>query len=70
MGEPITQLDSLELDASPRFLLGVRNKIERKQATGHVVSFSWNLPKVILLEILGWVRLIQELFGAPNGPAK
>jgi hypothetical protein len=66
MGIPVDELRLLEMDVPPRFLLGVHNRIERRRTTGQVVSFSWNLPAVILTEMLGWVKLIQELFSAPK----
>jgi hypothetical protein len=66
-GLPVEELDTLELDASPRFLTGVRNKIERRRTAGQLVGYSWELPRVILLEIVGWAKLIQELLGGPKG---
>jgi len=60
-GEPVRELLNLEYDTSPVFLTGVRRKIHRRVATAHVASFSWNLPKAILLEL---IRLLGHSFGA------
>lgn len=50
--EPITALALIELEASPGFWTRVRKKIDRRVTTAQVLSFSWNLPKVILVEML------------------
>ena len=50
--QPIDRLAELEQEVSPDFLRAVRKKIYRRTATGQVLAFSWNLPKVILLEML------------------
>ena len=67
-GTPADELRDLEHGPSPAFLLGVRGKIDRRRTTGQLVSFSWNLPKVILLEMVGWLSQIQELFGGKKTP--
>jgi len=51
-GEPIAALASIDLEASERFWTRVRRKVDRRVATAQVVSFSWNLPKLIFLEFL------------------
>jgi hypothetical protein len=51
-GEPITALALIDLEASPGFWTRVLRKIDRRVATAQVLSFSWNLPKVIFLEFL------------------
>ncbi|MBN1569116.1 MAG: hypothetical protein JXA73_14800 [Acidobacteria bacterium] len=50
--EPLTELAQLDLEASAGFWMRVRNKIERRVATAQVMSFTWNLPKLIFLEFL------------------
>lgn len=50
--EPIAALALIELDASQGFWTRVRRKIDRRVATAQVLSFSWNLPKVIFIEML------------------
>ena len=50
--EPISALALLDLEASEGFWTRVRRKIDRRVATAQVLSFSWNLPKLIFLEFL------------------
>ena len=69
-GQPAEELRTLEDAPSPQFLLGVRKKIDRRRTTGQLVSFSWNLPKVILMEMVGWLSSLQEIFGAGKDQAK
>jgi hypothetical protein len=64
LGEPVTELKGLVLDASPRFLAGVRSKIDRKRTAGQLIGFGWEIPRVILLEFAGWAQFVQELLGA------
>jgi hypothetical protein len=68
LGRPVDELLQLEDGLSPQFLLGVRKKIDRRRTTGQLVSFSWNLPRVILMEMITWLSQIQELFGEKNEP--
>jgi hypothetical protein len=63
-GEPIASLSELEQEVSPRFMAGIRNKIYRRTAANQMISFSWNLPKVILMEL---IMLIGHLFSGKNG---
>jgi len=58
-GEPIEILKELEWETSERFQAQVRGKIYRRAATSQVVTYSWNLPKVALLE---FARLLSHLF--------
>jgi hypothetical protein len=51
-GEPIAGLALIDLETSQGFWPRVRRKIDRRVATAQVLSFSWNLPKVIFLEFL------------------
>ena len=62
-GERIRPLADLGQDVSPEFLGIVRKKISRRTAANHMVSFSWNLPKVILLEM---VMLISQFVSGPE----
>ena len=63
LGIPVNELLGLEESAPPpAFLLGVRNKIDRRRTTGQLVSFSWSLPKVILMEMVGWLNQLPDLF--------
>jgi hypothetical protein len=62
-GQPIEPLANLEQDVSPQFLGAVRKKIYRRTAANQVVAFSWNLPKVIFLEM---ILLIAHFFTSSN----
>jgi hypothetical protein len=50
-----------ERETSPDFLNRVRGRIQRRTAVSHVASYSWHLPKTILLEL---VSLLGYLFKA------
>lgn len=60
-GEPIASLSELEQEVSPQFLASVRKKIYRRTATNQMAAFSWNLPKVILTEM---IRLAVYFFSS------
>jgi hypothetical protein len=59
LGEPIADLLNLEQDTSPTFLSVVRRKIYRRSTTAQFVSFSFDLPKIILVEF--WNMIVQLL---------
>jgi hypothetical protein len=58
-GEPVTVLAALEQDTSATFLTVVRRKIRRRSTASQFASFSWNIPKMILIEF--WGVLVQLL---------
>lgn len=62
-GRPIASLAELDQEVSPHFLSAVRKKIYRRTAANQMVSFSWNLPKVILMEM---IMLIGHLLGSSH----
>ncbi len=62
-GDPIAPLAELGQDVSPEFLRGVRHKIFRRTAANQMVAFSWNLPRVILMEMM---MLIANFFTRPG----
>ena len=49
---PIDELKDQELDPKRDFVGRVRRQIERRTATSHPATFSWELPKLVLLEFL------------------
>lgn len=51
--EPIRALAEQEVEPSSRFLQRVRSRIYRRTAASQLASYSWHLPKVILLEMVG-----------------
>ena len=66
LGEPIAALLDLEQDTSPSFFARVRRKIHRRTTGSQLASFSWYLPRMILLEF--WNVLIHIL--NPGAPQK
>jgi hypothetical protein len=55
---PIDSLREQERETAPDFLSKVRNKIHRRTAASQVASYSWHLPKVVLIEmasVLGYI---------------
>jgi hypothetical protein len=63
VGEPIEILKEQELDTSPQFVAQVRGKIHRRTATSQLVTYSWNLPKVSLIELVRLLTHFLETFG-------
>jgi len=63
-GEPITALALIGLEASRGFWTRVRKKIDRRVATAQMLSFSWNLPKVVFLEFL---QIAFNIFSPAKG---
>ena len=62
--EPVRALAEQELQAPPDFVQRVRRRIYRRASTSQLVSFSWSLPKVVLLEM---VSLLGHLFTSMGG---
>lgn len=53
-----------ELETSADFIAKVHRKIERRTAASQYVSFSWNMPKVVLLELAGMLKhLVTNIDG-------
>jgi hypothetical protein len=63
LGEPITALNELEQNTSPRFLGNVRKKIFRRMAASEFASFSWQIPRIISIEFVGMLVEILSAFG-------
>jgi hypothetical protein len=55
-GPAIRVLAEQEYDTSPDFIGRVRRKIYRRMAASQFASYSWHLPKVILMELAGLLR--------------
>ncbi|HSU59760.1 MAG TPA: hypothetical protein VLI55_10640 [Bryobacteraceae bacterium] len=49
--EPIAALKDLQQETSSIFLTGIRRRIYRRTAASQVASFSWQLPKTVLVEL-------------------
>ena len=59
-GEPITALATFEVDSSDGFIDRVRRRIERQLVTNDFLSAGWEVPKIVLLEMIEW---FAALFG-------
>ena len=53
--EPIAEIAALREDAGAGFLTRLRRRIERRSLTKQFLGFSWDFPKVILVELLEFV---------------
>jgi hypothetical protein len=63
-GEPLRVLKDQELETSPDFMARVRSKIYRRTTTSQLVSYSWHLPRVVLMEM---ASVLGHLFSALGG---
>jgi hypothetical protein len=59
LGRPALELVRLEQEPSADFVPIVRRKIYRRTAASQFVSFTWNVPGVVLRELL---TMAVELF--------
>jgi hypothetical protein len=50
--QPVGDLALMNMEVPEGFWTRVHRKIDRRVATAQVMSFSWNLPKVIFIEFL------------------
>jgi len=66
LGEPIEDLRELEQETSPQFLNVVRNKIHRRTAASQMISFSWELPKTVLMELGNLLAAVMKAFVQPR----
>ena len=66
-GEPIRELKELELDTSPFFLGTVRKKIHRRTTSSQFLSFSWQMPKTIVLALANLMVHILSGFTVRKG---
>jgi len=63
-GRPIRALAGQERETSPDFMTKVRNRIYRRTAASQVASFSWHLPKTILMEMARMIAYLARVFAA------
>jgi hypothetical protein len=61
---PIESLKKQERDTAPDFVSRVRNKIHRRTTVSQFASYSWHLPKVVLVEM---ASVLGHLFTAVSG---
>jgi hypothetical protein len=62
-GPPLAELTELEQEVSPSFLGAIRRKIYRRTAISQVAVFSWNVPRVVFLEVLSFVTYLLSNLG-------
>jgi hypothetical protein len=62
--QPIRLLLEQEWETPLDFIKRIRAKIQRRTAASQLASFSWNLPKAILIELAG---VLGHLFTTVNG---
>jgi hypothetical protein len=61
---PIGSLKEQEQETAPDFMSRVRNKIQRRTTANQFASYSWHLPKLVLIEM---VSVLTHIFTAING---
>ena len=52
-----------ELEPSSRFIEKVRKRIYRRATASHFASYSWHLPKMILMEMVSLMGHLAKAFG-------
>jgi N-glycosylase/DNA lyase len=62
-GKPIKVLFDQELEPSPQFIAKVRRRIYRRTTASQFASFSWNLPKMILMEMASLIGHLAKALG-------
>ncbi|MFN7939352.1 MAG: hypothetical protein U0R19_38860 [Bryobacteraceae bacterium] len=68
LGEPIELLSQQEHETGADFLDRVRNKIHRRSVTSQVASFSWYLPRSVLLEMAGLLSHVAQSLAGRKEP--
>ena len=64
---PIAGMNELEQETSASFVAGVRKKIYRRQTVSQFVSFSWQLPKAVFVELGSMLVHILNTFSTRKG---
>ena len=67
-GQPIRVLIDQEQEPSPHFIEQVRRKIYRRSAASQLASYSWHLPKIILMEMVRVFSHLLKAFGTNKEP--
>jgi hypothetical protein len=65
--EPITALRELEQDTSPLFLNKIRHKIHRHATASQLLAFSWQIPKIVFVELQSMLTEILSGLGGKTG---
>lgn len=68
LDEPIPILKELEQETSPAFLNRLRGKIDRRLTASQVISFSWQLPKTVIIELARMFgQVVKSVGDSRNG---
>ena len=70
MGQPIRILRDQEYEPSTDFIARVRRRIHRRTATSQVASYSWHMPKMILIEMISVIEHLLQAFGTSKEPRR
>ena len=68
MEQRIPALMEQEHETSPDFVDRVRGKIYRRTVTSQLASYSWHLPKMILIELASLLNHLFRAFGTKKEP--
>ena len=60
---PIRVLRDQEQSPSPDFMGKVRRRIDRRTSASQFASYSWHLPKIILMELTRLIGHFVSAFG-------
>jgi len=66
--QPIRALIDQEDQPSPDFMAKVRRRIYRRTTASQFASYSWHLPKVILVELARLIGYFVNVFGTNKEP--
>ena len=58
---PIRELRDQERATKPDFLARVRNRIQRRTAAAQIASYSWNAPRLVLIEMASMLGYIFRI---------
>ena len=67
---PIDTLREMQDEESSEFLRRVRGRIDRRRTSGQFVSFSFQLPKLIFIEMLGLFGHSAGVLGSSGRKSK
>ena len=66
--QPIRVLRDQEREPSPDFMNKIRRRIYRRTAGSQLASYSWHLPKMILIELARLIGHFVSAFGSTKEP--
>ncbi|HXF25685.1 MAG TPA: hypothetical protein VN788_06495 [Verrucomicrobiae bacterium] len=61
--QPIRELMEQGREPSPDFMQRIQRKIYRRAAGSQLASYSWHLPKIILVEMASLLSHLFKTFG-------